>query len=343
MRYLLLLTLILGVVLPITFEVSAQDTQSTATNNTKYVRLLLQNGGMFEGEVLEIDESSFLINTLMLGQMRITKTDIASITYISADEVGLMTSGVNTRSVDINPQATRYFFAPSAMQLKKGEGYYQNAWLIYNQVSYGFTDNLTCGLSMTPIGTGGTVKLGKQITEKVHVSLGGIGVLPFTDDFNTMGIGFANITFGDERRNFTLSYGQAFYSDREYNNNIDHISAYTDPDGEFHPSDASDGVGNWHYDSDGSYHPMFESDYVSEIVNYSTPLISIAGMIELNSRMWLITENYFVLDSDAELSIISIGIRKASTKRDVLWDFSMVAIPSEEVAGIPWVSCTIPF
>ena len=94
---------------------------------------MLQNSGIYEDEVLEIDESSFLINTLLLGKMRISKTDILNITYISADEVGLMTSGKSNRSGVINPQSTRYFFAPSAMQLKKGEGYYQNAWLLYNQ------------------------------------------------------------------------------------------------------------------------------------------------------------------------------------------------------------------
>jgi hypothetical protein len=284
MRYLLLLTLISGFILPVTFDVSSQETQVPATNNTKYVRIMLQNSGIYEGEVLEIDESSFLINTLLLGKMRISKTDILNITYISADEVGLMTSGKSNRSGDINPQATRYFFAPSAMQLKKGEGYYQNAWLLYNQVSYGFTDNLTGGMSMTPFGTGGTVKLGFQLSDNFHISAGGIAIVPFWSD-EVVGIGFANMTFGNERKNVSIAFGNAF----------------------------SGGVND--------------------------PMLNVSGMIELNSRMWLITENYFL----ADVSIISLGFRKASMKRDVLWDFSMIAIPSEEVAGIPWVSCTIPF
>ena len=104
MRYLLLLTLISGFILPVTFDVSAQDTQSAATHNTRYVRLFLHNGGMFEGEVLEIDESTFLINTLELGKMRITKTDISTITYISADEVGQMTLVTTVRGTLIRSQ-----------------------------------------------------------------------------------------------------------------------------------------------------------------------------------------------------------------------------------------------
>ena len=283
MKHLFILILICGFISPSTFEVFAQDTQSTTTNNTKYVRLILQNGGMYEGEVLEIDESTFLINTLQLGHMRITKTDIASITYISADEVGQMNMSSN-RTGDINPQATRYFFAPSAMQLKKGEGYYQNAWLIYNQVSYGISNNLTIGMSMTPVGTGGTVKFGLDISDNFHISAGGIAIIPFWDD-EPVGIGFANMTFGNERKNISIAYGNAFSDD-----------------------------GNEH-------------------------MLNVSGMLELNYRMWLITENYFL----ADISIISVGFRRASNKRDALWDFSMIALPQEEVAGIPWISCTIPF
>ena len=283
MKHLFILILICGFISPSTFEVFAQDTQSTTTNNTKYVRLILQNGGMYEGEVLEIDESTFLISTLLLGNMRITKTDIASITYISADEVGQMNMSSN-RTGDINPQATRYFFAPSAMQLKKGEGYYQNAWLIYNQVSYGISNNLTIGMSMTPVGTGGTVKFGLDISDNFHLSAGGIAIIPFWDD-EPVGIGFANMTFGNERKNISIAYGNAFSDD-----------------------------GNEH-------------------------MLNVSGMLELNYRMWLITENYFL----ADISIISVGFRRASNKRDALWDFSMIALPQDEVAGIPWISCTIPF
>lgn len=285
MRYLILLTLFSGFMLPVTFDVSAQDTQSAATNNTKYVRLFLQNGGMFEGEVLEIDESTFLINTMDLGKMRITKTDISSITYISADEVGQMT--FSNRKGDINPQPTRYYFAPSGLQLKKGEGYYQNAWLLYNQVSYGVSDHFTVGMSMTPFGTGGTVKFGGKLSDKVNVSAGGIALVPFTGD-SPLGIGFANITFGDERKNLSISSGLGF-------------------------SDDGDNI----------------------------TLVNVSAMLEVTSNMWIISENYHIVED--ELTIISMGVRRASRTRDILWDYALVAIPSEEVFGIPWLSCTIPF
>jgi hypothetical protein len=64
-------------------------------------------------------------------------------------------------------------------------------------------------------------------------------------------------------------------------------------------------------------------------------------MFEVSSNLWIITENYHIIQE--ELTIISMGIRRASQKRDILWDYALVAIPSEEVFGIPWISCTIPF
>lgn len=44
-----------------------------------------------------------------------------------------------------NPNATRYLFAPSAIPLKKGEGYYQNFYILGNAVNYGITDNFSLG------------------------------------------------------------------------------------------------------------------------------------------------------------------------------------------------------
>ena len=65
---------------------------------------------------------------------------------------------------------------------------------------------------MTPFGTGGTVKFGGQLSDKVNVSAGGIALVPFTGD-SPLGIGFANITFGDERKNLSISSGLGFSDD----------------------------------------------------------------------------------------------------------------------------------
>ena len=342
MKHLLLVLLSFTVLFSTPLIFSAQETATEESAAPRYVRIVLQNGGVYEGEVISIDESDFLIKTIMLGNMRIAKMNIASIVDVQKDQMGLM--NVNTRSTDINPQAGRYFFAPSAFQLEKGDGYYHNALVIYNQVSYGFTDYFTAGISMTPLGAGATIKLGTKISDKVHVSVGGIGLLPFYEVLSPMGIAFVNITVGDERRNLTLSLGNAFYNYIDDQMNIVHQASYTDSQGEYHPSDPSLGYDNYHIDFNGNVHWMFDERWEEIKVNESSPLISLAGMLEINSNTWIMSENYFVFGSeDNHLSIISMGVRRASKKRDLLWDYSLIAIPSEEIAGIPWVSLTVPF
>jgi len=181
------------------------------------------------------------------------------------------------------------------MPLKKGEGYYQNGWLIYNQVSYGVTDNLTVAMSMTPFGTGGTVKFGYKVADKLHVSAGGIGVISFFGD-DPLVIAGTNVTIGDEQKNLTLSYGVVFGKPRNTS-------------------------------------------------RYSTQIFNFSAMIEISSSMWLMTENFFmVIDHPAGPShLISMGLRKASKKRDMVWDYCLVGLPADDIYGIPWISCTIPF
>lgn len=340
-KLLLLICLTLG--FSATNMIISQVTDTQTTSEKKYVRIILQNGGLFEGEVIEINESEFLIETPMLGRMRINKMDIATIVYIEADQVGATT--VNTRAGDINPQVSRYFFAPSAHQLKKGEGYYHNIMLLYNQVSYGITDNITAGLTMTPFGTGGTVKFGYEINETLHASVGGIGVMPFDDDSKIAGIAFLNLTAGDERKHVTLSYGNGFF--HEDIMVYQHADAYTDTDGEYHPSNPDLDSQNYHFDNNGNYHDMTGSGSWVNNSRQSIHMFCVSAMLELNSSTWLMTENYLLLSNsqllDDNFTIISVGIRKSSRKRDILWDYAMVAIPSEEIAGIPFISATIPF
>lgn len=50
-----------------------------------------------------------------------------------------------------NAQATRYFIAPNAYGLRKGEAYYQNGLIFFNQASIGITDNFSMGLGVVPL------------------------------------------------------------------------------------------------------------------------------------------------------------------------------------------------
>lgn len=118
-----------------------------------------------------------------------------------------------------NPNSTRYLFSPSAFNLKKGEAYYQNTYLVINSFNYGLTDNFSIGggfefisaLSGDPIFFI-TPKYSFGISEKLRA---GAGVLyaRLSDNntaFSGMGIGYGILTYGNTDDNITLGLGYGY-------------------------------------------------------------------------------------------------------------------------------------
>jgi len=50
------------------------------------------------------------------------------------------------------PNRTLSLISSNGYGLKKGEGYYQNAYLLYNSFGYGITDNLSVNIGLVPLG-----------------------------------------------------------------------------------------------------------------------------------------------------------------------------------------------
>jgi hypothetical protein len=104
-----------------------------------------------------------------------------------------------------NPHAGRYFFAPSAFQLKKGETDYHNSLLISNEMGTGLTDDLNVGSNILfNLGFGLAAKFGRALTSNVHISAGGAVLFPFHSpvfpvndgENSTAALVFANVTLG---------------------------------------------------------------------------------------------------------------------------------------------------
>lgn len=121
-----------------------------------------------------------------------------------------------------NPNETRYLYAPSAFNLKKGEGYYQNTYLFINSFNYGFTDNFSFGVGFEFLSTFGsfggdfnpifflTPKYSMQVSENLRV---GIGVLygNVSDLVGGFGVGYGLATYGNPEHNATLGLGFGFF------------------------------------------------------------------------------------------------------------------------------------
>lgn len=119
-----------------------------------------------------------------------------------------------------NPNATRYFFAPSAINLEKGTGYYQNVYVLLNMFNYGVTDWFSIGAGFEFISTFSsfttndihpiafiTPKVGFPVGEKLHLGGGFLGGF-FAEE--TAGMFYGLGSYGSFNKNVSLGLGWGF-------------------------------------------------------------------------------------------------------------------------------------
>jgi len=173
------------------------------------------DGNQFTGTIISEDNDKYVVQTVNFGVMNINKMVLSKKVKIEKSNI------VNNTYYFDNPHATRYFFGPSAYTLKKGEGYYQNIYLLYNQFSYGLTDRFTIGGGLIPIFLfGATGNLPLFITPKysfpVKKNLNlAVGVMYFnlfgsTGIDTDFGITYGVATFGSKDKNLSVGLGFPF-------------------------------------------------------------------------------------------------------------------------------------
>lgn len=173
-----------------------------------------------------------------------------------------------------NLMASRYFWANSGFNIKEGDGYYQNTWVLLNHAQFGLTDNFSLGVGTIPLflfgGTATPLWISSKITfpiqKKVHLAAGvllgtlvggggGIGI----DGF---GFAYGNATFGSTSSNLTAGLGYG----------------------------------------------------VADGVFANRPTISIAGMFRTSKRSYIITENYYIDAGFDDVVLLSLGGRYVGKK-----------------------------
>lgn len=314
-----------------------------------FVQVTLNDGSLKYGTLLSMDDNDVVLDIAGLGATRIPKYLIQSLSAldVSAEEVE---RGYNY----VSNQPSRYFFAPSGHQLAKGEGYFQSN-VALNSISYGFTDHFTGGVIISVLGAGITAKYGGQVSENVHMSIGGIAGSDYYGNLDRpLVLGFANVTLGDENKNLTFNVGMG--------NRFD--------DGMFYSGLTVDSV--YQQSWDGNYYWNTEYTYATRNEEYQNPfLFNVSGMLPLMPNRWFITENYLVIptfrravatdenpafvssypayNTEAQMRSepgggVSIGIRSYNKQSGWLWDYGLAGVFG---AGggfpVPWFSFTLEF
>ncbi|MEE4175913.1 MAG: hypothetical protein V2I46_00240 [Bacteroides sp.] len=171
-----------------------------------------RDGNEFVGLIVFEDEDEIRLLTEAFGEIRVLRSNILRVRKIEEDNIreGLLWPD--------NPQSTRYFWAPNGYGLEKGESYYQNILVLYNQATFGLTNNFSLSAGMIPLflfRAGITpvwvVPKFSIPLEKDKINLGaGAFVGALLGEQQSFGILFGALTLGSRDKNISFSMGWGY-------------------------------------------------------------------------------------------------------------------------------------
>lgn len=187
--------------------------EPAVTDTTHIYRVETLDGNTFVGTLAAQDNESITIRTEKLGAIRILKNDIRT---------QILLSSVRQKDGQYwlpNPQSSRYFWAPNGYGLAKGESYYQNIWVFYNQFTWGLTNHFSLSAGTIPLflfsGTSTPIwlvpKFSIPVTEdKFNIGTGAFVGTVLGEDTGVFGLLFGTATFGSKDKNVSLGVAQGF-------------------------------------------------------------------------------------------------------------------------------------
>jgi hypothetical protein len=292
-------TLTIAVCFPV--FLNAQNTfESYPLDSTKIYKIEMNDGSEFVGNFLQRNSTLISIKTASIPKIDLPIKEITKISEVATTDFN---KGVYWFP---NPNSTRYLFGPSAFNLKKGEGYYQNTYIFLNSFNVGVSSNISIGGGLEFLSTFGEGKPIFYVTPKVTFKI--------TDNLR-VGSGFIYLSIpelginNDKRVGSGVVYGISSYGSADHNFTV--------------------GMG-WGF---------LEGDFKSK------PVITISGMTRIARKAALITENWFIPDDNYGFNcLFSYGIRFFGEKIAVDLAFINNADIAENIAiGIPCVNFVVKF
>jgi hypothetical protein len=182
-------------------------------DTTRIYRIETKDGNIFSGYILALDSEILFLKTEKYGEIKIPLAEIKSKTELK--EI----VRVNNEIWLPNPQSGRYFWAPNGYGLEKGSSYYQNIWVLYNQVSFSLSNNFSMGGGVIPLflfagaPTPAWIipKISIPVTkDRVNIGTGALLGSIIGEEFTAFGLLYETTTFGSRDKNFSLGFAYGF-------------------------------------------------------------------------------------------------------------------------------------
>jgi hypothetical protein len=190
----------------------AQNLPDTA----RTFRIETTDGNIYIGRIIDQDSLVVVLKTEKLGEIRIPQSIIKSKTEL------IQVKRIGDKIWLPNPQSSRYFWAPNGYGLEKGSSYYQNIWILYNQFSFGLTDNFSLGAGVLPLflfaGTATPVWLVPKfsipvVKDKFNIGTGALLATIIGEDVGMFGLLYGTATFGSRDKNLSIGMAYGFARD----------------------------------------------------------------------------------------------------------------------------------
>lgn len=197
------------------FTAANSAAQQTPAPDTLIYTVETKDGNVFFGTLVEEGGEYVVLKTENFGDVTILRKAIRSMRPLARQKM------VNGKVWFDNPFSSRYFAGTSGYGLRKGEGSVDNGWVIFNQISYGFSDHFTLGIGLAPLLVFDgpfplwiTPKFSFPLKkDRLNLAVGGMYGRAYSDyefDDSRFGAVYSQLTVGSRDANLSVGIGYGF-------------------------------------------------------------------------------------------------------------------------------------
>ncbi|GAB4251270.1 MAG: hypothetical protein Tsb0034_30270 [Ekhidna sp.] len=191
------------------FLVRLEGKAQEITNDTITYHIKTKDGNQYFGKILSRKDGVIEFQSTNIGKVFIYEQEVEFIEEYNP----------NKKIWDEHFQSSYYFLFPSGYGLKKGEGSYQNIWILFNTVNYGVSDYFSIGAGTIPIFLFGSSTIPVWITPKLSIPISKdfsnvtFGSIIVTGGGDVTGFGYGQLTLGSRNANLSLGFSNNIFGD----------------------------------------------------------------------------------------------------------------------------------